>query len=55
MGIDEAYLNYQADVSGARSKNRFSFEIYWGIDKFLHELAIHLISQWFLIMFVILK
>ena len=40
MGIDEAYLNYQADVSGARSKNRFSFEIYWGIDKFLHELAI---------------
>lgn len=38
MGIDDAYSLYEADVSGSRSKNRFSYEIYWGIDRFLREL-----------------
>lgn len=38
MVIDYAYSLYEADVSGSRSKNRFSYEIYWGIDRFLREL-----------------
>lgn len=38
MVIDDVYSLYEADVSGARTKNRFSYEIYWGIDKFLREL-----------------
>uniref|UniRef100_UPI00403F283F dsDNA nuclease domain-containing protein n=1 Tax=Candidatus Enterococcus willemsii TaxID=1857215 RepID=UPI00403F283F len=32
------YMKYEADYAGSRTKNRFGFEIYWGLDKFLAEM-----------------
>lgn len=29
------YLDYEFDLAGSRSKNRFRFEIFWGLSKFL--------------------
>ncbi len=28
-------MDYEADKAGSRSKNRFKFEVYWGLNKFL--------------------
>ncbi|MDF2855591.1 dsDNA nuclease domain-containing protein [Enterococcus durans] len=33
-------MDYEADYAGARSKNRFRFEIYWGLDKLLKEMTV---------------
>lgn len=29
------YMTYEADEAGSRSKNRFKFEVFWGLNKFL--------------------
>ena len=29
------YMEFEADYAGSRSKNRFKFEVYWGLSKFL--------------------
>lgn len=33
-------MDYEADSAGARSKNRFRFEIYWGLDRLLSEMHV---------------
>lgn len=31
------YMGYEPDYAGSRSKNRFKFEVYWGLNKFLES------------------
>ena len=33
--LKQDYMEFEADYAGSRSKNRFKFEVYWGLSKFL--------------------